>query len=123
MIRSVFGSSVNLDYVDGTNGGYVPTASGGSGLSAWWEGAFAVRRSRKSYMIDVVDPVPWLVSQINSIMLRASIASAVDRNGSSPTFMQVRDELVLEDIRSTEIVDTLIVSFVIIPAIAHADDT
>lgn len=74
-------------------------------------------------MIDVVDPVPWLVSQINSIMLRASIASAVDRNGSSPTFMQVRDELVLEDIRSTEIVDTLIVSFVIIPAIAHADDT
>lgn len=110
MIRSVFGSSVNLDYVNGTNGGYVPTASGGSGLSSWWEGAFAMRPSRKSCMINVVDPVPWLVSQINSIMLRASIASAVDRSGSSPTFMQVRNASVLYDISSVETVDTLIVS-------------
>lgn len=110
MIQSLFGSTVSLDYVNGTNGGYVPTASSGSGLSSWWEGAFAMRPSRKSCLIDVVDPVPWLVSQINSIMLRSSIAAAVDQVIDSETYMQVQEASVLDDINSVETVDTLIVS-------------
>jgi hypothetical protein len=111
MIQSMFSASVNLDYVNGTNGGYVPTASSGSQLSSWWEGAFAMRPSRKSCMIDVVDPVPWLVSQINSIMLRASIAAAVDQEIDSPTYMKVQNASVLDNINAVETVDTLIVSF------------
>jgi hypothetical protein len=110
MIRSLFSASVNLDYVNGTDGGYVPTASSGSQLSSWWEGAFAIRPSRKSCMINVVDPVPWLVSQINSIMLRASIAAAVDKKVGSATYMQVRNDSVQNNINSTQTVDTLIVS-------------
>jgi hypothetical protein len=110
MIQSMFSASVNLDYVNGSHGGYVPTASSGSQLSSWWEGAFAMRPSRKSCMIDVVDPVPWLVSQINSIMLRASIAAAVDQEIDSPTYMQVQNASVQDNIDSKETIDTLIVS-------------
>jgi hypothetical protein len=108
MINNLFSASVSLDYLNGTNGGYVPTASSNAQLSSWWEGAFAIRSSRKSCMINVVDPLPWLVSQVNSVMLRASIAAGVDQDVNSPTWLQAKDESVQRNITSVESVDTLI---------------
>jgi hypothetical protein len=108
MIRSLFSASVSLDYLNGTNGGYVPTASSNSQLSSWWEGAFAIRPSRKACMINVVDPLPWIVSQINSIMLRSSIAAAVNQDNDSLTYLQVRNGSIQDNISSVESVDTLI---------------
>jgi hypothetical protein len=108
MINSLFSASVNLDYINGTNGGYVPTASSNAQLSSWWEGAFAIRPFRKSCLINVVDPLPWIVSQVNSIMLRASIAAAVDQDVGSATWLQVKNGSVQQNINSVEIVDSLI---------------
>jgi hypothetical protein len=59
-------------------------------------------------MINMVDPLPWIVSQLNSIMLRASIASAVQHEIGAKDYMQVDTAQVKDNIVAQQTVDTVI---------------
>jgi hypothetical protein len=59
-------------------------------------------------MINVIDPLPWIVSQLNSIMLRASISAAVEHEIGAKNYMQIDPAQVKDNIVATETVDTVI---------------
>jgi hypothetical protein len=80
IIQTMFGGSVYLEYLNGT--GYVPSGGKGSTTGPWWghwAGKYVYRTNSMSCVMDMVDPTTWIVGQVNAIMLRASISTALSR--------------------------------------------
>jgi hypothetical protein len=74
-VDSLFSGSSNLEFTNST--GYVYTGTGP--LASWWVGSFNSRENTASCALDTPNPTTFVLSQLNKLMLRASISAAIDR--------------------------------------------
>jgi hypothetical protein len=74
MIQQMFGGRVDLTYINST--GYMPWSAGtsGSAIGTWW--APYNSQDPKSCVMDIEDPTPYIMEQINHITFRSSVYAA-----------------------------------------------
>lgn len=110
VLNNLFSATTVLEYTNST--GYVATASGNGPLSAWWVGWYNSYRSSTSCVMDVVDPTTFVIRQLNSLMLRASISAAInpvvtDANGDIVSY-NVPIESDIVTVSGNRTVDTVV---------------
>lgn len=77
VVNGMFGETqVPLTYQPGL--GYTIGANSVSAMQSWWIQVKSEWQTTESCQVEVVDPMHYIIQQINSLMLRASIHAAVD---------------------------------------------
>jgi hypothetical protein len=75
MLNSMFSGDLELQYLDVNGGGYVPSSlvDGGSVIGTWWALQDAKRPSLESCVMDITNPLVYIMEQLNHITFRSSI--------------------------------------------------
>jgi hypothetical protein len=75
MLNSMFQGDIELQYLNVSEGGYVPTSLGqsGSAVGTWWALQDANRPSQESCVMDISDPMVYILEQLNHITFRSSV--------------------------------------------------
>jgi len=102
-VSSLFSTvgGVNLSYLPGT--GYTIGSTSESAMQSWWIQVSSSWQPSEKCELDVVDPMYYIIGQINSLMLRASIHAAVDPNNDT----QLRPGALQDNIPAVQVVDTV----------------
>lgn len=80
-LQSFFQAYVSLRYENAT--GFVPSSQAASMMTAWWTSYSANRFDQRTCVMQLRDPMPYIINAINSIMFRSSISAAFTGGNSS----------------------------------------
>lgn len=77
----MFDTCVPLTYLSGK--GYTIGADSASSMQSWWIQVMSGWQTTDNCALDVIDPMHYIIKQINSLMLRASLHVAMDPSDNS----------------------------------------
>lgn len=83
--NSMFGMHAELAYSN-KSGYVIDGATAGGNLGMWWPNLASQRVDQQSCVMDVTEPTIWLVTQMNDILFRSSIAYAMQQSAFEDEF-------------------------------------